>query len=57
MQFVLSSRDSNRLEAFGQGESLLSEPTYLEELEDKLHFFIEECDYLQVCAAMPGLAV
>ncbi|XP_019348733.2 protein misato homolog 1 [Alligator mississippiensis] len=39
--------DSNRLEAFGQGESLLSEPTYLEELEDKLHFFIEECDYLQ----------
>uniref|UniRef100_A0A7M4E6H2 Protein misato homolog 1 n=1 Tax=Crocodylus porosus TaxID=8502 RepID=A0A7M4E6H2_CROPO len=39
--------DSNRLEAFGQGESLLSEPTYLDELEDKLHFFIEECDYLQ----------
>lgn len=40
-------RESNRLEAFGQGESLL-QGSVLEELEDKLHFFVEECDYLQV---------
>lgn len=35
------------MEAFGQGEALL-QGSVLEELEDKLHFFIEECDYLQV---------
>ncbi|KAM9264472.1 protein misato homolog 1 isoform 2-T2 [Morus bassanus] len=35
------------LEAFGQGESLLQDPSCLEELEDRLHFYVEECDYLQ----------
>lgn len=40
-------REAQRLEAFGQGEALLQGPV-LEELEDKLHFFVEECDYLQV---------
>lgn len=40
-------REAHRLEAFGQGEALLQGPV-LEELEDKLHFFVEECDYLQV---------
>ncbi|XP_077178890.1 protein misato homolog 1 isoform X2 [Paroedura picta] len=39
--------ESNRLEAFGQGEKLLQDATYLEELEDRLHFYVEECDYLQ----------
>ncbi|XP_062963115.1 protein misato homolog 1 isoform X4 [Cynocephalus volans] len=39
--------DTGRLEAFGQGESVLKEPKYLEELEDRLHFYVEECDYLQ----------
>ncbi|XP_075419102.1 protein misato homolog 1 isoform X2 [Tenrec ecaudatus] len=39
--------DTGRLEAFGQGESILQEPGYLEELEDRLHFYVEECDYLQ----------
>ncbi|XP_068778451.1 protein misato homolog 1 isoform X2 [Struthio camelus] len=39
--------DSGRLEAFGQGESLVQDPVCLEELEDRLHFFVEECDYLQ----------
>ncbi|KAM9496034.1 protein misato homolog 1 [Clarias gariepinus] len=38
--------EAARLEAFGQGEALL-QGSVLEELEDKLHFFIEECDYLQ----------
>ncbi|EPY88673.1 protein misato 1-like protein [Camelus ferus] len=40
-------REAGRLEAFGQGESILKEPKYLEELEDRLHFYVEECDYLQ----------
>ncbi|XP_069734853.1 protein misato homolog 1 isoform X2 [Phaenicophaeus curvirostris] len=35
------------LEAFGQGQSLLQDPGCLEELEDRLHFYVEECDYLQ----------
>ncbi|XP_075580591.1 protein misato homolog 1 [Pelecanus crispus] len=35
------------LEAFGQGESLLQDPGCIEELEDRLHFYVEECDYLQ----------
>ncbi|XP_010072027.1 PREDICTED: protein misato homolog 1, partial [Pterocles gutturalis] len=35
------------LEAFGQGESLLRDPSCLEELEDRLHFYVEECDHLQ----------
>ncbi|XP_041099061.1 protein misato homolog 1 [Polyodon spathula] len=39
--------ETNRMEAFGQGEALLREPLFLEELEDRLHFFVEECDYLQ----------
>ncbi|XP_036200876.1 protein misato homolog 1 isoform X1 [Myotis myotis] len=39
--------EAGRLEAFGQGESVLKEPRYLEELEDRLHFYVEECDYLQ----------
>uniref|UniRef100_A0A8D0HKW2 Protein misato homolog 1 n=1 Tax=Sphenodon punctatus TaxID=8508 RepID=A0A8D0HKW2_SPHPU len=39
--------ESSRLEAFAQGESLLQEPAYLEEMEDRLHFYVEECDYLQ----------
>lgn len=39
--------ESQRLEAFGQGEALL-QGSVLEQLEDKLHFFVEECDYLQV---------
>ncbi|XP_062870916.1 protein misato homolog 1 isoform X2 [Trichomycterus rosablanca] len=38
--------EAARLEAFGQGEALL-QGAVLEELEDRLHFFIEECDYLQ----------
>ncbi|XP_074836980.1 protein misato homolog 1 isoform X2 [Carettochelys insculpta] len=42
-----SDGESSQLEAFGQGESLLHDPSYLEELEDRLHFFVEECDYLQ----------
>lgn len=40
-------REAHRLEAFGQGESLL-QGSVLEDLEDRLHFFVEECDYLQV---------
>ncbi|XP_032700984.1 protein misato homolog 1 isoform X2 [Lontra canadensis] len=39
--------EAGRLEAFGQGESILKEPRYLEELEDRLHFYVEECDFLQ----------
>ncbi|XP_008262560.1 protein misato homolog 1 isoform X2 [Oryctolagus cuniculus] len=39
--------EAGRLEAFGQGESVLKEPGYLEMLEDRLHFYVEECDYLQ----------
>ncbi|XP_037681722.1 protein misato homolog 1 isoform X2 [Choloepus didactylus] len=39
--------EAGRLEAFGQGENVLKEPGYLEELEDRLHFYTEECDYLQ----------
>uniref|UniRef100_A0A8B9T6Z0 Misato mitochondrial distribution and morphology regulator 1 n=1 Tax=Anas platyrhynchos TaxID=8839 RepID=A0A8B9T6Z0_ANAPL len=39
--------ESGRLEAFGQGERLLQEHGCVEELEDRLHFYVEECDYLQ----------
>ncbi|ETE62343.1 Protein misato-like 1, partial [Ophiophagus hannah] len=31
--------ESSRLEAFGQGEKLLQDGRYLEELEDRLHFY------------------
>ncbi|KAG7219414.1 hypothetical protein INR49_019064 [Caranx melampygus] len=51
--------EAHRLEAFGQGESLL-QGSVLEELEDKLHFFVEECDYLQgfqvLCDMADGFA-
>uniref|UniRef100_A0A8C3L4E7 Misato mitochondrial distribution and morphology regulator 1 n=1 Tax=Chrysolophus pictus TaxID=9089 RepID=A0A8C3L4E7_CHRPC len=39
--------DSGRLEAFGQGEKLLQDAGCMEEVEDRLHFYVEECDYLQ----------
>ncbi|CAN9503542.1 unnamed protein product [Ophioblennius macclurei] len=51
--------EAHRLEAFGQGEALL-QGSLLEELEDKLHFFVEECDYLQgfqlLCDLADGFA-
>ncbi|XP_034747657.1 protein misato homolog 1 isoform X1 [Etheostoma cragini] len=47
--------ETSRLEAFGQGETLLK-GSVLEELEDKLHFFVEECDYLQGFQVMCDLA-
>lgn len=57
--WVLSmhGREAGRLEAFGQGESILKEPRYQEELDDRLHFYVEECDYLQVavCTEDTGL--
>ncbi|XP_042782097.1 protein misato homolog 1 isoform X3 [Panthera leo] len=39
--------EAGRLEAFGQGESILKEPRCLEDVEDRLHFYVEECDHLQ----------
>ncbi|KAF3707209.1 Protein misato -like protein 1 [Channa argus] len=47
--------ETHRLEAFGQGEALLRGPV-LEDLEDKLHFFVEECDYLQGFQVLCDLA-
>ncbi|XP_075995325.1 protein misato homolog 1 [Genypterus blacodes] len=47
--------EADRFEAFGQGEALLQGPV-LEELEDKLHFFVEECDYLQGFQVLCDLA-
>ncbi|XP_069576990.1 protein misato homolog 1 [Brachyistius frenatus] len=47
--------EAHRLEAFGQGESLL-QGSVLEDLEDKLHFFVEECDYLQGFQVLCDLA-
>ncbi|KAM9838752.1 protein misato homolog 1 [Aulostomus maculatus] len=47
--------EAHRLEAFGQGEALLQGPV-LEELEDKLHFFVEECDYFQGFQVLCDLA-
>ncbi|XP_058716379.1 protein misato homolog 1 isoform X2 [Poecile atricapillus] len=43
----LHDGDCDSLEAFGQGERLLQDPACVEELEDRLHFYVEECDYLQ----------
>ncbi|NWR49662.1 MSTO1 protein, partial [Regulus satrapa] len=47
IQQYLHEGDCGCLEAFGQGESLLQDSACVEELEDRLHFFVEECDYLQ----------
>lgn len=47
--------EAHRLEAFGQGEALL-QGSVLEELEEKLHFFVEECDYLQGFQVLCDLA-
>ncbi|KAM7028942.1 protein misato homolog 1 [Acridotheres tristis] len=43
----LHDGDCGCLEAFGQGESLLQDPACVEEVEDRLHFYVEECDSLQ----------
>uniref|UniRef100_A0A8V5GD68 Protein misato homolog 1 n=1 Tax=Melopsittacus undulatus TaxID=13146 RepID=A0A8V5GD68_MELUD len=43
----LFHRDCGCLEAFAQGEGLLQDPACMEELEDRLHYFTEECDSLQ----------
>ncbi|KAF4100960.1 hypothetical protein G5714_019156 [Onychostoma macrolepis] len=47
--------ESERLEVFGQGEALLR-GAVLEDLEDRLHFFVEECDYLQGFQVLCDLA-
>ncbi|XP_056154462.1 protein misato homolog 1 [Lampris incognitus] len=47
--------EAHRLEAFGQGEALL-QGSVLEDLEDRLHFFVEECDYLQGFQVLCDLA-
>ncbi|XP_043089010.1 protein misato homolog 1 isoform X2 [Puntigrus tetrazona] len=47
--------EAERLEAFGQGEALLRGPA-LDDLEDRLHFFVEECDYLQGFQVLCDLA-
>lgn len=39
------SHGGDGLESFSQGEAVFK--TQLEEIEDRLHFFTEECDYLQ----------
>ncbi|XP_065515993.1 protein misato homolog 1 isoform X1 [Lathamus discolor] len=39
--------DCGCLEAFAQGEGLLQDPACMEEVEDRLHYFTEECDSLQ----------
>ncbi|XP_043936097.1 protein misato homolog 1 [Protopterus annectens] len=38
---------SSQFAAFGQGEGLFNCPRFQDDLEDRLHFFVEECDYLQ----------
>ncbi|XP_077362151.1 protein misato homolog 1 [Festucalex cinctus] len=51
--------EADRLEAFGQGEALL-QGAVLDDLDDKLHFFVEECDYFQgfqvLCDLTDGFA-
>ncbi|XP_061615780.1 protein misato homolog 1 isoform X2 [Phyllopteryx taeniolatus] len=47
--------ETDCLEAFGQGETLLQGPV-LEDLDDKLHFFVEECDYFQGFQVLCDLA-
>uniref|UniRef100_UPI0037E83AAA protein misato homolog 1 isoform X2 n=1 Tax=Semicossyphus pulcher TaxID=241346 RepID=UPI0037E83AAA len=47
--------EAHRLETFGQGEALL-QGSVLEDLEDRLHFFVEECDYLQGFQVLCDLA-
>ncbi|XP_053330545.1 protein misato homolog 1 [Spea bombifrons] len=39
--------ETDGLESFGRGEALLRDSRYVAEIEDRLHFFTEECDYLQ----------
>uniref|UniRef100_UPI00358E7D10 protein misato homolog 1 isoform X2 n=1 Tax=Myxine glutinosa TaxID=7769 RepID=UPI00358E7D10 len=39
--------ESDRLATFGLGFQLLSHPDVAEDFEDRLHFFVEECDHLQ----------
>lgn len=39
-------------ELYPQGKDLFKKRTVSEELEDKLHFFAEECDHLQVCISL-----
>ncbi|NWR95445.1 MSTO1 protein, partial [Furnarius figulus] len=43
----LHDGDCDCLEAFAQGERLLQDPACMEELDDRLHFYVEECDSLQ----------
>lgn len=43
----LHQSDTEKFELFPQGKDLLKKRNVLEDLEDKLHFFAEECDHLQ----------
>ncbi|GCB78013.1 hypothetical protein scyTo_0021159, partial [Scyliorhinus torazame] len=54
------SSTADRFEAFGFGEKLMRDPSFLDDFEDRLHFYIEECDYLQgfhvLCDLQDGFA-
>ncbi|XP_048476412.1 protein misato homolog 1 [Rhincodon typus] len=47
IQQYTHSSTSDRFEAFGFGEKLIRDHSFLDDFEDRLHFYIEECDYLQ----------
>jgi Tubulin domain len=40
--------DFQNFDNFGVGKEILSGGSHMEELNDRLRFFVEECDYVQV---------
>ena len=41
-------RSAETFDVFGYGEQVYQESKFRADVEDKLHFFLEECDNLQV---------
>ena len=41
-------RSTDTFDVFGYGEQVYRQHKFKHEIEDKLHFYLEECDNLQV---------
>ena len=41
----------------GYGQEVLNTSQFADEVEDHLHFFLEECDHLQVCTFLLTLSM
>ncbi len=49
-------RSDQVFDVFGYGQQVMSSQKNKNDIEDRLHFFLEDCDNLQVCSIYDQIA-